>query len=84
MEDSGNFSLITLSFLTFGVLLFQLLSNAMYNQFPLLQTDSNRKPDFKVIGPGREIPLPGFGILGDSLNNGIEDLLNVITVFAVR
>ncbi|KAK8388091.1 hypothetical protein O3P69_020170 [Scylla paramamosain] len=64
----GSFSLISLAFLTFGVILFDVVGGAL----------STRSAEAK------ETVLPGLGLLGDALNNLTEVALNALTIYLYR
>ena len=66
--SSGNYSIMSLAFLAFGVILFDVLGGALLTKSA--QT--------------RETVLPGLGLLGDAFNNLTEVALNALTIYLYR
>lgn len=66
--SSVNHSIMSLAFLAFGVLLFDVLGG-------IFHTRSHQ---------AKETMLPGLGLLGDALNNLAEVALNALTIYLYR
>lgn len=72
---------MSIAFLAFGVILFDVLGDAMFG------SSSNLLAALGVNSGGpqaKEAILPGLGLLGDNLNNLAEVVLNMITIYLYR
>ncbi|KAK7080266.1 hypothetical protein SK128_016794, partial [Halocaridina rubra] len=77
--SSNNQSVISIAFLAFGVILFDVLTDAFLAYRPNMVTSSTGgQPQ------GREALLPGFGLFGDNINNLAEIVLNMLTIYLYR
>ncbi|CAL4061499.1 unnamed protein product, partial [Meganyctiphanes norvegica] len=73
----NNGSVVSIAFLAFGVILFDVLADAMFG--------SNTNILSSMGAPvGREALLPGMGLFGDSVSNIAEVFLNMLTVYLYR
>ncbi|XP_042862819.1 uncharacterized protein LOC122247551 [Penaeus japonicus] len=75
---SNNQSIVSIAFLAFGVILFDVLGDALFG------TSSNILASLGGGLQGRETLLPGLGIFGDNVNNLAEVVLNMITIYLYR
>ncbi|KAG7164595.1 putative DM4/DM12 family-like protein 8 [Homarus americanus] len=77
---SNNQSIMSIAFLAFGVILFDVLADAMFGG------TSNILAALGANGgaQARVAVLPGFGLFGDNLNNLAEVVLNMITIYLYR
>ncbi|ROT77173.1 uncharacterized protein [Penaeus vannamei] len=75
---SNNQSIVSIAFLAFGVILFDVLGDALFG------TSSNILASLGGGLQGRETLLPGLGLFGDNVNNLAEVVLNMITIYLYR
>ncbi|XP_068212717.1 uncharacterized protein [Palaemon carinicauda] len=77
--SSNNQSIVSIAFLAFGVILFDVLTDAIFgDQSNLVASLVGGSPH------GRETMLPGLGLFGDNLNNLAEVVLNMLTIYMYR
>ncbi|KAK4315923.1 hypothetical protein Pmani_012884 [Petrolisthes manimaculis] len=77
---SNNQSIMSIAFLAFGVILFDVLGDAIFGSSTNLMAALGVSPPSRA----REILLPGIGLFGDNLNNLAEVALNMITIYLYR
>ncbi|XP_071518182.1 uncharacterized protein [Panulirus ornatus] len=78
---SNNQSIMSIAFLAFGVILFDVLGDAMFGGTSNLLAALGVNP----AGPqAKEAILPGLGLLGDNVNNLMEVVLNIMTIYLYR
>lgn len=79
---------MSIAFLAFGVILFDVLGDAIFgssNSLIAAALGVGRTTPTPPLPPrAREILLPGIGLFGDNLNNLAEVALNMITIYLYR
>ncbi|XP_064083648.1 uncharacterized protein LOC135199489, partial [Macrobrachium nipponense] len=79
--SSNNQSIVSIAFLAFGVILFDVLTDAIFGG------QSNLVASLvggSAAAQSRETMLPGLGLFGDNVNNLAEVVLNMLTIYLYR